>query len=164
MKLENGQLCFILDEFFEKINDPYLKTSHSGAMRPHYFAFYDKKSLLYWLVPCSSRVDKFQAIIDSRADKNKPTNIIQIVKIQNNKSVLLFADMFPVIEKYLMGPYIRGGQLVCIANPKIVKNLEKNASKVIKMLHRGIKFTPTQPDVMRIIEIMRQEIENSKPE
>lgn len=41
-------------------------------------------------------------------------------------------------------------KIVKIADPKIIKELEKNARKIIKLLHRGIHFTPTQPDVTRI--------------
>ncbi len=34
---------------------------------------------------------------------------------------------------------------------KIVEN-KKKAVKVVGMLKRGVKFTPTQPDVMKMIE------------
>ena len=33
-----------------------------------------------------------------------------------------------------------------------VKEIEQKARKVMGMLKRGVKFTPTQPDVMKIIE------------
>ncbi len=36
------------------------------------------------------------------------------------------------------------------------KEIEQKARKVIGMLKRGIKFTPTQPDVMVILENLRK--------
>ena len=33
-----------------------------------------------------------------------------------------------------------------------MKDIEEKARKVVGMLKRGIKFTPTQPDVMKMIE------------
>ena len=36
------------------------------------------------------------------------------------------------------------------------KEIEQKAKKVIGMLKRGIKFTPTQPDVMAILENLRK--------
>ena len=39
---------------------------------------------------------------------------------------------------------------VYIKNQKVVSKLEKNAKKVISLIHRGVKFTPTQPDILRI--------------
>lgn len=158
MEIKSGHLYFISDAFFEKVKDPNLKVDYENTKRPHYFAFYDKKTGLHWLVPCSSKVEKFQAIIDRRTAEHKPTNIIQIVTIQDKKSVLLFADMFPVIEKYIAEAYTRGGNSVYLADPKQVEYLEKNAKKVVEMLERGIRFTPTQPDIKSISQMMMQEL------
>lgn len=37
-----------------------------------------------------------------------------------------------------------------------VREIEQKARKVMGMLKRGIKFTPTQPDVMAIFEKLRE--------
>lgn len=132
------------------MNDPYTK-------RPHYFAFRDEETSLYWLVPCSSKVDKFERILEKKREQHKPTDTIQIVVIQDRKTALLFQDMFPISEEYIDGQYIRGGQPVYVADPKVVAELEKAAKKVIKLIRRGIKFTPTQPDALRIEAIMLEE-------
>ena len=36
------------------------------------------------------------------------------------------------------------------------REIEQKARKVVGMLKRGIKFTPTQPDVMVIVEKLRK--------
>lgn len=36
------------------------------------------------------------------------------------------------------------------------REIEQKARKVMGMLKRGIKFTPTQPDVMAILEKLRE--------
>ena len=36
------------------------------------------------------------------------------------------------------------------------REIEQKAKKVMGMLKRGIKFTPTQPDVMAIFEKLRE--------
>ena len=58
MELLKGNLYFITDEFFERVGDPYLKINYETSMRPHYFAVRDKKTALYWMVPCSTRIEK----------------------------------------------------------------------------------------------------------
>lgn len=158
MKILKGYLYFVSDKFFNKIQDPYLKINYESTKRPHYFAFQDESTGLYWLVPCSSKVDKFEKLIQKKKDQNKPTDTIKIVKIQNKKAVLLFQDMFPVTISYIDSQYIRGGQPVRIADKKKVLELEKTAKKVCKILHRGVRFTPTQPDVLRIEKIMLNEM------
>ena len=35
---------------------------------------------------------------------------------------------------------------------KTIKEIDKKARKVLAMLKRGVKFTPTQPDVLAILE------------
>ena len=97
-------------------------------------------------MPCSSKIEKFERLIQKKQEQHKPTDTIKIVKVFDRKTVLLFQDMFPVIARYIDGQYIKGGQPVRIADPKLIQELEKNARKIINLLHRGVRFTPTQPD------------------
>ena len=162
MNIIAGQMVFVSDEFFEKVNDPFLKINYEHTKRPHYFAFRDAVSSLYWLVPCSSRIEKFEAVVQQRKERRKPSDGIRIVKVQNEKTALLFQDMFPVTERYIHSQYIRGGQLVRIADPKTIAELEKHAGKVIGLLRCGIRFTPTQPDAIRIENLMLNELDGKE--
>jgi hypothetical protein len=160
MNIAIGQMVFVSDEFFRKVGDPFLKINYEDTKRPHYFAFRDSTSTLYWLVPCSSRIEKFEAVIQQRKERRKPTDGIRFAKVQGAKVALLFQDMFPVTERYIQESYIRGGQPVRIADPKIVAELERHAGKVIALLRRGIRFTPTQPNAIHIETLMLNELEN----
>ena len=158
MEILSGSLYFVSDDFFAKIQDPYLKVNYEDTKRPHYFAFKDSKTGLYWLVPCSSKIEKFERLILKKQEQHKPTDTIKIVKISDRNTALLFQDMFPVTAEYIDGQYIKGGQSVRIADPKLIQELEKNAKKIINLLHRGIRFTPTQPDILKIEKIMLGEL------
>lgn len=162
MEIKRGFLYFVSGDFFEKVKDPFLKKDHETTKRPHYFAFQDKSSPLIWIVPCSSKIQKYEKIVATKQAAGKPTDIIKIVKIQDKKEALLFQDMFPVLPKYLSSAYIRGGQPVYIADPNIVSSLEKNSAKIIGLIRRGIKFTPTQPDALHIETIMLDEYQAEK--
>ena len=148
-------MYFVEDSFFEKVGDSFLKRNYDDTRRPHYMAFFDEKTLLYWLVPCSSKTEKYEKIILQKQKNSKPTDSIKIVMIQDKKRVLLFQDMFPIRASYIKEQYIRGGQEVYIADPKIVKGLEKTAKKIINMLKNGVRFTPTQPNIFAIEQIMQ---------
>ena len=158
MNIEQGSLYFITDGFFDTVNDPYLKINYEQTQRPHYFAFKEPETLLYWFVPCSSRIDKYKNIIQKRREHNKSTYSLKIIKIQGNENALLFQDMLPIIEKYIQAPYVCGGQLVRIADSKIINDLENNAKTVITLFRRGTRFTPTQLDVLRIEQLMLAEL------
>lgn len=117
MEFIQGALYFLKDYFFDFVQEDYLKKNYSQTKRPHYFAVRDNGTGLLWMVPCSSRVEKYEALIRKKQAQHKPTNTIKIITIFNKKSVLLFQDMFPVSEQYVDGPYIKGGQLVRISDP-----------------------------------------------
>lgn len=155
--IQPGNFYFIDDSFFSKVNDKYLKCNYQTTKRPHYFPFMDENTNLLWLVPCSSKVDKFKNIIQKREQQGKKTKSIKIIKLQNKETVLLFQDMFPISSKYIADQYIRNNQPVKISNPKILKELEKTAKEVIVMIRKGVKFTPTQPNALAIEKIMLQE-------
>jgi hypothetical protein len=157
LEIKAGCLYFVDDSFFEKVNDPYRKINYENTSRPHYMAFFDTKTSLYWLVPCSSKVEKYEKIIEQKQKNRKSTDTIKIIKIQDKKTVLLFQDMFPTCAHYIKEQYVRGGQAVCIADPKIVAELEKTAKKIINLLKRGVRFTPTQPNTLAIEDLMQQE-------
>ncbi|MCL2747402.1 MAG: hypothetical protein FWE59_01950 [Oscillospiraceae bacterium] len=150
------------DEFFRAVGDPYLKINYDSTKRPHYFAFKDLATSLYWLVPCSARVEKFECIVSKRKERGKPSDGIRILKVQDKMTALLFQDMFPALERYIQEPYVRGGQAVRIADPKVIIDLEKTARKVISLLQHGVRFTPTQPDAMRIKKLMLEELQSSQ--
>ncbi|MDL2302384.1 hypothetical protein LJC58_08520 [Lachnospiraceae bacterium OttesenSCG-928-D06] len=154
MDLDAGNTYFVDDIFFNKINDPYLKTNHKTTSRPHYFAFKDPYTSLYWLVPCSSQIAKFEKIISQKKQQHKPTDAIKIIKIQGKITALLFQDMFPISSDYITSQYIRNGQPYSITNPKTISYLEKNAQKIISLIRHGVRFTPTQPDTKRIETIL----------
>lgn len=59
--------------------------------------------------------------------------------------------MFPITEKYIERIYTIAGNHLMITSEHSALEIEKKAKKVKNMLIRGIKFTPTQPNINNII-------------
>ena len=78
MKISSGNLYFVSDQFFQKIQDPYLKINYETTKRPHYFAITDHETDLYWLVPCSTKIEKFERIIQKKQTHHKPSFCFRI--------------------------------------------------------------------------------------
>ena len=154
----NGRLYFIKDEFFDVVGDGYLKMNKENTQRPHYYAFEDALTGLLWVIPCSSQIDKYKKIIESKEKRGKKHDHIQIIKVSGIEQAFLFQDMFPIMEKYIENPYIKQNAFMEIRDPKKVAAIEKNAREIIKLIRLGIKFTPTQPDSIRIEKIMIEEL------
>ena len=75
------------------------------------------------------------------------------MKLDNDReSAFLIQDMFPITDDYIEREYTIAGNHLMLTSEHTVKEIEQKARKVMGMLKRGGKFTPTQPDVMKIIE------------
>ena len=145
----------IKDKFFEDMLDPYLKGNKAGN-RPHYYCFEDTNTGIYWMIPLSSRIDKYRRIIDKKEKAGNPCDILHIVKLDDSReSAFLIQDMFPITVEYIEREYTIAGNHLMLTSEHTATEIEQKARKVIGMLKRGIKFTPTQPDVMAILEKLK---------
>lgn len=141
-----------------------MKQNKDDTSRPHYFAFIDRETQLYWLIPCSSRIEKFERIIENKIERGRPHNHIQIISVSGKKQAFLFQDMFPVTPRYIDKPYENRYGIFEIRDPKMIEQINRNAEKIINLLRRGIKFTPTQPDVNKIEKLMLAELHEKTAE
>ena len=156
-EIKENRLYFVKDEFFDNVQDAFLKMNKEDSSRPHYFPFIDNKTGLYWLIPCSSRIEKYQEIIENKKAKNKPHNHIQIIKVNGREEAFLYQDMFPVLPKYISDPYKNKYGIFEVKNETMIEQINENAVKIIKLLRHGLRFTPTQPNVLRIEKLMLEE-------
>ena len=109
MEIRTGYIYHIKDEFFDKINNNGLMINHeNGRSRPTYFTIKDKDIL--WFIPLSSKVSKYQDIIDKKVKKYGSCKSIMIAEIADRKSVILLQNAFPTLEKYIAHPHIVNGK------------------------------------------------------
>jgi len=140
----------ILDQFFTDYPDPYLKGNESEN-RPHYYALYDAKTSLFWMVPMSSRIKKFQDIIDKRVNAGKPCDTLHICKLDTGEQgAFLMQDMFPIIDSYISHDYTICGSHLRLTSDGEAAIIKQKAQRTLNMIRRGVRFTPTQPDVLAI--------------
>lgn len=146
----------IKDEFFEEMGDPYLK-GNKEENRPHYYCFKESKTGLIWMIPLSSRVEKYKKIIEKRKKQNKACDILHITKLDDDKeSVFLIQDMFPVTEKYIEREYTIAKNHLILTSEHTAREIEQKAKKVIGIINRGKKLLPTQVNTNEIIKKLKK--------
>ena len=64
--------------------------------------------------------------------------------------------MFPITEEYIERDYTIAGNHLMLTSEHTAREIEQKAKKIMGMLKRGIKLTPTQPDVMAILEKLKE--------
>lgn len=146
----------IKDEFFHNMNDPYLKGNKTES-RPHYYCFQDTTQGIYWMIPMSSKIKKYQNLIDRRISAGQPCDILHIAKLDTGKEcAFLIQDMFPVTEYYIQRTYTISGNHLKLTSTHTARIIRIKAKKVLGMLKRGVKFTPTQPDILSILKKLKK--------
>ena len=65
--------------------------------------------------------------------------------------------MFPITDVYVEREYTIAGNHLMLTSEHTVKDIEKKARKVVGMLKRGIKFTPTQPNIIEMLEKLNRD-------
>ena len=153
MEVKTGYIYHIKDEFFEKINDKGLMINHeNGKARPTYFTIKDGDIL--WFIPLSSKVDKYQEIINKKITKYGSCKSIMISEIANKPSVILIQNAFPVLEKYIDHPHMVDGKplkVIDTLKDEILNNFKYLME--LKKSGRNLFF----PNIDRIKEIMLEE-------
>ena len=74
----------------------------------------------------------------------------------SRESAFLIQDMFSITEEYIEREYTIAGNHLMLTSEHTAREIERKARKVMGMLKRGIKFTPTQPDVMTILKKLKE--------
>ena len=154
LKIKTGYLYHIKDEYFDIVDDDTLMKNHErGKKRPTYFTIKDKDIL--WFIQISSKVDKYQKIIDKKIEKYGFCNTIIIRKIADEYSAILLQNAFPTLEKYIDHVHTVNG--VPLNVPTDLQNEIKSLFKnMIGLKQRGTNLFFT--DIDKIKEIMLKEL------
>lgn len=138
MKVRTGYLYHIKDEFFDKVNDEKLMSNHElGKKRPTYFTIKDNDIL--WFIPISSKVQKYQKIINNKIKKYGRCDTIFIREIFNENSAILFQNAFPTLEKYIDHVHKRNGKPAKVIDT-LKDEILMNFKYLIKLKDNGINL------------------------
>ena len=152
--MEQGQFCFIMDEFYV-IHDKEHKLMRNKEMvdgkphgRPCFFAFADKKNpLIYWCVPISSQIDKYMNIYNHKLTRQKERgikipkcNTIRFGEVMGSKKAFLIQNMFPIIKKYISEIYINQQTQTPVRIPRNIEGeIISYADEVLRLVRSGNK-------------------------
>ena len=146
---------FISDTFYEDFPDPALmKNKEEGHGRPCFLAIQDDDRL-YWMIPISSKVDKFRSIYAHKTVNGKRCDTICFANVLGNERAFLIQNMFPIVEKYISGEYIQTstGNPVMISEIQSREILEK-FKRVLALVKQG-KTNLVFPNVLEIAKALK---------
>lgn len=140
-----NKLYFIKDEYFDKYkcddNKGNKKADKDGDHnRPCYYAFKDGD--IYWMIPISSKVEKYEREYDKSIAKYGMCDTLSFVYIKGNKNVALIQNMIPITEKYIDKIYNYNGTDTPV---EITEKKKKELNATPNLMKQSSIFIPLFP-------------------
>ena len=154
MEISEGLLYHIKDDFFATFTNCALLENKDGKKkRPHFLLFKDRRrAKLWWVIPLSSKVEKYQKLRDHKIEKFGKCNTIVIGQTEGNRnSVFLLQNMFPITEEYIDHVHTLNNAPVQI-HDGLKKQLILYANQLVNAYYSGRKIMFT--DVDKIISVI----------
>ena len=151
--MPEAQLYFLSDQYYIDFPDDKLmknKDTINGVLhnRPCFFAFQDTKiPEIYWIVPISSKYEKFKKIAEEKTKKFGECNTIRFGTVLDRNAAFLIQNMCPATDKYLI-PYIDKNNNPIKIDNRVASDVITNSKQVLAMAKRGAKVI--FPDVFKI--------------
>jgi len=155
MEHNPGYVYHIKDSYFDAVQDSRLMRNHEGgALRPTYFCLRDDKTQLLWMVPMSSRVEKYRPFIARDLEKYGKCIKIVIGEYAQKDSVFLLQNMFPIVPKYIDHVHTIRHNAVPV-NTRLQRVISQNFRELLRLQRRGIHIV--FPDIIRLERLMLDE-------
>lgn len=158
MKIETGYLYHIKDEYFKIVNDKHLMLNHkNNRTRTSYFVLNDEN--IFWLIPFSSKIEKYKKIIHDIYKKYNRCDFILIKKIFNKDSAILIQNAFPIIEKYIDHVH-KEGDVTVMLDKDLQKIILRKFKLLLSLKNKGINLFFT--DIDKLKKLMLSELKKDK--
>ena len=154
MEIKQGYSYHIKDSFFLTVKDSSLMSNKEGGnYRPHYYAIEDLNDKgIFWMIPISSKVEKYKKIIDYKIKKSGKCITIVIGLFAGEERAFLIQNAFPISVGYLDHIHTVGGKPVSI-HKILDKELRTNLKEAIAITKSGYKVF--YADIDRVLEVIR---------
>lgn len=148
---------FLTDDYCNKFKNKGVMSNKESVdnnlhRRPCYYLTEDPyNDNLYWMIPISSKFDKYFKIFQEKNKKYKNYDGLEFGFVQGRKAVFLIQNICPVLKKDIEEEYLDPNTNKSIHIPNDLKRkINAKANKIISLYYKGINTTLT--DIKYIIE------------
>lgn len=104
----DGHFYFVKDAFYQSLPNCNLMENKGNDVgekcgRPCHYCFRYKD--YYWMIPISSKVDKFHQIYNKKVAKRGFCDMIRFGYVNGHERAFLIQNCFPITDKYIDEEY-----------------------------------------------------------
>lgn len=154
--MEKGYFYFISDDYYNKFSNEKLLTNKENVNgevhnRPCYYSFQDDADKeIYWMIPVSSQIDKFEEEYNKSMERYNMCDSISFGYLKGEYNAFLLQNMCPVTSKYILNRYCYADSQKPVHIPNDLKReLNAKARKILRLAQKGKKLTFTNILKMR---------------
>lgn len=145
---------------FYKLKDKYFKdypspkncyVDNKGENRPYYLAYTDRSGII-WLLPISSKVEKYKAKIAEDEKKYGECLTCYIIDYMGEERAVLIGNMIPVTAEYIKGEFTIQRQHYVVQDERSIKAIRKRCSRYLTLV-RAKRMHP-YVDIMKTERIL----------
>ena len=134
---------------FYKLKDKYFKdypspkncyVDNKSENRPYYLAYTDQSGII-WLLPISSKVEKYKAKIAEDEKKYRECITCYIIDYMGEERAVLIGNMIPVTAEYIKGEFTIQRQHYVVQDDRAIKAIRKRCSRYLTLV-RAKKMRP----------------------
>lgn len=131
-------LYTIKDEYFSRFDAAGKMMDNKYARRPYYCGIKADNGIL-WLIPLSSKVEKYSLAIKRYEDKCGDGNCIfyYIAKLKGKESAFLIGDVIPCVDEYIAKPFTIKGAPFVIEDRSDIKALRSKLVRFLALVRAG---------------------------
>lgn len=163
--METGKLYFVKDDFYERFkgcglleNKEVIDGKQHNRPCCYLFKFAHNDSGIYWLIPISSKVSKYESEYQKSIEKYGVCDNISFGYVLGEKRAFLPQNLFPVTLNYIDDIYLDKNTSLPITIPAdLMAELNKKARKKIRYNQQGKKFGMT--NIMKIFDELKKDLE-----
>lgn len=160
--MKSGYFYFLTDEYFKKFDDKDLKPNKERDAdgqhgRPCYYAFKEKDSEIMWMIPISSKLEKYERIYNEKVKKFKNYDGIIFGYVMGKKKAFLIQNMSPTTDRYIANEYVDNAtQGSIVIKDSLKSKLNASARKVVSLYRKGTKLV--FPKILEIEKALLDEL------
>jgi hypothetical protein len=111
----------------------------------------DENTGLLWVVPMSSRLEKYKTIIEKDTARYGSCLKILIARYGDGQSAFLLQNMFPILPQYIDHAHTIAGIPMAV-NHVVQDEIAKRFKEIRRLYARGVKMV--FPDILRLEKLM----------
>ena len=137
-----GHFYFLKPQYFLDFPNPQFMSNRQENdtqehKRPCFCAFSEDNNI-YWLIPISSKVNKFEKVYQNKIERYGKCDTIDFCHILGRKKAVLIQNMCPVTKKYILNAYLDPHNNPVQLCDKVRKRIIHKAKKVLVLQRKGI--------------------------